>query len=210
VTKISQASGPTNLEASKTVYKEWEDKKKRTATTASSLEAKQDSGNINRTQSMATLNEPLPQRTGLVQAHKPTVSSSVDKGKAKMIESKKPLKKKNQIALDEEVARKLETEIRAEMEEEERIAREKDEANRAKNQIALDEEVARKLETEMRAEMEEEERIAREKDEANRAAIEEWDDVQATVDADRKLAKQIQAQEKEQLSIQERSKLLAE
>nr|GFB15613.1 copia protein [Tanacetum cinerariifolium] len=37
----------------------------------------------------------------------------------------------------------------------------------------------------MRAEMEEEERIAREKDEENRAVIEEWDDVQATIDADR-------------------------
>nr|GFB09147.1 retrovirus-related Pol polyprotein from transposon TNT 1-94 [Tanacetum cinerariifolium] len=36
----------------------------RAATTASSLEAKQDNGNINRTQSMATLNEPLPQGTG--------------------------------------------------------------------------------------------------------------------------------------------------
>ncbi|GJZ76943.1 hypothetical protein Tco_0641615 [Tanacetum coccineum] len=35
----------------------------RAATTASSLEAEQDSGNINRTQSMATLNEPLPQGT---------------------------------------------------------------------------------------------------------------------------------------------------
>ncbi|GKD02244.1 hypothetical protein Tco_1177218 [Tanacetum coccineum] len=48
----------------KTVTKEWEDKMKRAATTASSLEAKQDSGNINRTQSMTTLNEPLPQGTG--------------------------------------------------------------------------------------------------------------------------------------------------
>ncbi|GKF80556.1 hypothetical protein Tco_0239158, partial [Tanacetum coccineum] len=36
----------------------------RAATTASSLEAEQDSGNINRTQSMATLDEPLPQGTG--------------------------------------------------------------------------------------------------------------------------------------------------
>ncbi|GJQ89869.1 hypothetical protein Tco_0001008 [Tanacetum coccineum] len=47
-----------------TVYKEWEDIMERAATTASSLEAEQDSGNINRTQSMATLNEPLPQGTG--------------------------------------------------------------------------------------------------------------------------------------------------
>nr|GEU40308.1 putative ribonuclease H-like domain-containing protein [Tanacetum cinerariifolium] len=95
-----------------------------------------------------------------------------DKGKAKMIEPEKPLKKKDQIALDEEVARKLEAE--------------------------------------MRAEIKKEERIAREKDGENRAVIEEWDDVQATIDADRQVTEQIQAQEREQLSIEERSKLLAE
>ncbi|GJZ60558.1 hypothetical protein Tco_0616374, partial [Tanacetum coccineum] len=39
------------------VHKELGDRMKRAATTASSLEAKQDSGNINRTQSMKTLNE---------------------------------------------------------------------------------------------------------------------------------------------------------
>nr|GEU68618.1 hypothetical protein [Tanacetum cinerariifolium] len=60
-----------------------------------------------------------------VQAHIPTVSSSKDKGKAKMIEPEKPLKKKDQIALDEEVARKLEIEIKAKIEEEEMITREK-------------------------------------------------------------------------------------
>ncbi|GKD07138.1 hypothetical protein Tco_1186823, partial [Tanacetum coccineum] len=43
-----------------TVNKEWEDRMERVATTASSLEAEQDSGNINRTQSMETLNEYLP------------------------------------------------------------------------------------------------------------------------------------------------------
>nr|GFA09369.1 hypothetical protein [Tanacetum cinerariifolium] len=46
------------------VYKEWEDRMEKAATTASSLKVEQDSGNINRTQSMATLNEPLPQGTG--------------------------------------------------------------------------------------------------------------------------------------------------
>ncbi|GJW04957.1 hypothetical protein Tco_1563813 [Tanacetum coccineum] len=63
-TDISQSSGPIPLVADETVIKDWEDRMERAATTASSLEAKQDSGNINRTQSMATLNEPLPQRTG--------------------------------------------------------------------------------------------------------------------------------------------------
>nr|GEZ95599.1 putative ribonuclease H-like domain-containing protein [Tanacetum cinerariifolium] len=47
-----------------TVYKEWEDIMERAATTVSSLEAERDNGNINMTQSMATLNEPLPQGTG--------------------------------------------------------------------------------------------------------------------------------------------------
>ncbi|GKB09814.1 retrovirus-related pol polyprotein from transposon TNT 1-94 [Tanacetum coccineum] len=43
-----------------TVHKEWEDRMQRAATTASSLEAEQDNSNINKTQSMATLNESLP------------------------------------------------------------------------------------------------------------------------------------------------------
>ncbi|GJY77366.1 putative ribonuclease H-like domain-containing protein [Tanacetum coccineum] len=42
------------------VHKELGDRMERAATTASSLKADQDSGNINRTQSMATLNEPSP------------------------------------------------------------------------------------------------------------------------------------------------------
>ncbi|GJT98403.1 hypothetical protein Tco_1093921 [Tanacetum coccineum] len=44
VTKIPQSSEPTNLVADEAVTKEWEDKMERAATTASSLEAEQDSG----------------------------------------------------------------------------------------------------------------------------------------------------------------------
>ncbi|GJS68901.1 retrovirus-related pol polyprotein from transposon TNT 1-94, partial [Tanacetum coccineum] len=43
-----------------TVYQEWEDRMERAVTTASNLEVEQDSGNINRTQSISTLNESLP------------------------------------------------------------------------------------------------------------------------------------------------------
>ncbi|GJY41363.1 putative ribonuclease H-like domain-containing protein, partial [Tanacetum coccineum] len=50
-----------------------------------------------------------------------------DKGKAKMVEPKKPLKKKDQIIMDEEVARNLEAQLQAELEEEERISRLKEE-----------------------------------------------------------------------------------
>ncbi|GKF23813.1 hypothetical protein Tco_0076135, partial [Tanacetum coccineum] len=48
------------LVSDKVVHKELGDRMERAATTASSLEAEQDSGNKNRTQSMATLNEPSP------------------------------------------------------------------------------------------------------------------------------------------------------
>ncbi|GJZ95034.1 hypothetical protein Tco_0667237 [Tanacetum coccineum] len=43
-TEISQSSGHINLVADETVYKEWEEKMERAATTASSLDAKKDSG----------------------------------------------------------------------------------------------------------------------------------------------------------------------
>ncbi|GKB10120.1 hypothetical protein Tco_0844043 [Tanacetum coccineum] len=49
ITEISQSSRPINLVAYETIYKEWEDRMERAATTASSLDAEQDIGNINRT-----------------------------------------------------------------------------------------------------------------------------------------------------------------
>ncbi|GJZ68588.1 putative ribonuclease H-like domain-containing protein [Tanacetum coccineum] len=59
-------------------------------------------------------------------------SSIKDKGKAKMDEPEVPLNKKDQIALDEEMARNLEAQIQAELIEEEKLARKKEEeANKA-------------------------------------------------------------------------------
>ncbi|GJV51174.1 hypothetical protein Tco_1446915 [Tanacetum coccineum] len=63
-TEISQSSGPTTLVADETVHEERGNSMERAATIAASLDAEQDSGNIIRTQSMATLNEPIPQGTG--------------------------------------------------------------------------------------------------------------------------------------------------
>nr|GEU59413.1 reverse transcriptase domain-containing protein [Tanacetum cinerariifolium] len=54
-------------------------------------------------------------------------SKAKDKGKAKMIEPEQPLKRKYQIMIDEEVARNLEAQMQAELEEEERLARQKEE-----------------------------------------------------------------------------------
>ncbi|GJX56278.1 hypothetical protein Tco_0286175 [Tanacetum coccineum] len=58
--KIPQSGGPPVKVGDEAVYKELGDIMERAATTAYSLEAEQNSGNINRTQSMATLNEPSP------------------------------------------------------------------------------------------------------------------------------------------------------
>nr|GEY00053.1 hypothetical protein [Tanacetum cinerariifolium] len=64
-TEISQSSGPTNPVANETVHEERGEKVERAATTAVSLDTEQDSGTINRTQSMVIPNEPIPQGTGL-------------------------------------------------------------------------------------------------------------------------------------------------
>ncbi|GKC21478.1 hypothetical protein Tco_1023628 [Tanacetum coccineum] len=100
-----------------------------------------------------------------------TISSqqSQDKGKDLLIELVKPMKKKDQIRLDEETALNLQ----AEFNEEERLVREK----------------------------------AEKEEEANIALIETWDDIQAKIDADHQLAERMQAQEQEELSIEEKATL---
>ncbi|GJR65161.1 putative ribonuclease H-like domain-containing protein [Tanacetum coccineum] len=57
-TEVPQLSGPTDNVADEVVYEEIDDSLERVATTATSLDAEQDRGNINKTQSKATLNEP--------------------------------------------------------------------------------------------------------------------------------------------------------
>ncbi|GKD53659.1 hypothetical protein Tco_1287046 [Tanacetum coccineum] len=209
----------------------------RAATTAACFDAEQDSGNIIKTQSMATLNEPIPQGTvlSLEPSTPPTTTTVIededltiaqtlmkmrsekskekakergskenssepatrptrgvtmqepsesttrravppsqhdlkDKGKAKMIELEKPLKKKDQIKFDEEVAKRLAEELEAELEEEERVAIQREE-------------------------------------EANLIS---WDNTQAMMEADYELAQRLQAKEQGELTIEERSRLFVE
>ncbi|GKD47414.1 hypothetical protein Tco_1272059, partial [Tanacetum coccineum] len=59
-TKVPQSGGPPVKVGDEAVYKELGARIERAATTASSLEAEQESGNINKTQSMATLNGSSP------------------------------------------------------------------------------------------------------------------------------------------------------
>ncbi|GJV23361.1 putative ribonuclease H-like domain-containing protein [Tanacetum coccineum] len=57
-TEVPQPSGPTDDVADEAVYEEMDDSLERVATTATSLDAEHDRGNINKTQSKETLNEP--------------------------------------------------------------------------------------------------------------------------------------------------------
>ncbi|GJW24968.1 hypothetical protein Tco_0038779 [Tanacetum coccineum] len=64
----------------------------------------------------------------IISTQKP--SQPKDKGKAKMVEPEKPLKKIDQVTLDEQIARDLDSQLQAELIEEERINRQKkEEAN---------------------------------------------------------------------------------
>ncbi|GJV70427.1 hypothetical protein Tco_1490422 [Tanacetum coccineum] len=75
-----------------------------------------------------------------------------------------------------------------------------------KDQISLDEELAFKLQVE-----EEEERLAKEKSQREKEAnIVAWDNVQAMIDAGYQMAQQMQAEEQEKLSIEEKSKLFVQ
>ncbi|GJV52650.1 hypothetical protein Tco_1448391 [Tanacetum coccineum] len=79
---------------------------------------------------------------------------------------------------------------------------------KSKDQIAYDKEVAQRLQEEL----DEEVRLEREREEeaSNAALIEQWDNVQAMMDADYELATRIRAQERGKLTIEERSKLFVE
>ncbi|GJS92370.1 hypothetical protein Tco_0799338 [Tanacetum coccineum] len=69
-----------------------------------------------------------------------------------------------------------------------------------KDQMIFDEQEAIRLQTKF----DEDERLTREEEEAN---IVSWDNVQAMIDVDYQMAQQMQAEEQEKLSIEEKSKL---
>ncbi|GKD30949.1 hypothetical protein Tco_1241727, partial [Tanacetum coccineum] len=75
-TEISQSSGPTTLVADETVHEEKRDSLERAATTAASLDAKQDSGNINMTQSTAIPYDSFPQGIGTGSSSGPMIHHS--------------------------------------------------------------------------------------------------------------------------------------
>ncbi|GKB56015.1 putative ribonuclease H-like domain-containing protein [Tanacetum coccineum] len=68
-----------------------------------------------------------PSETAIRPTVPPLQHDQKDKGKAKMVEPEKPLKKKAQIKFDEEVAQRLQAQMQAELEEKERLAKQREE-----------------------------------------------------------------------------------
>ncbi|GKE31120.1 hypothetical protein Tco_1450442, partial [Tanacetum coccineum] len=87
-TQIPQSSGPTEHVADDVVYKKLEDSLVRAATTASSLEVEQDSGNIIKTRSKATPNEAGSQGTtsGGGPRHQQTIGDTISQTSLKLKE----------------------------------------------------------------------------------------------------------------------------
>ncbi|GKC34515.1 hypothetical protein Tco_1046899 [Tanacetum coccineum] len=78
--------------------------------------------------------------------------------------------------------------------------------NMKKDQISFDKQEAIRLQ----AHFYKEARIAREKEEANATLIAQWNDIQDKVKTDYELAQRLQAEEQEELTIEEKSKLFVQ
>nr|GEW73154.1 hypothetical protein [Tanacetum cinerariifolium] len=180
-TTVPQPSNPMEHVADEAFYKELGDSLARAATTASSLEVEQDSGedaskqerridDIDADEEITLVNvqadaefdlgceEVFVEQEVVVDKKKiDEVTLAQDKGKGIHVEELMKPKKKDQIRLDEEATLKLQ----AEFDKEQRLAREK-----AKKEL-----------------------------EANIALIETWDAVQEKIDANHHLAKRLQAEE---------------
>ncbi|GJW75338.1 putative ribonuclease H-like domain-containing protein [Tanacetum coccineum] len=242
-------SGPTDIVADEAVHKELGDSLVRAATTASSLEAEQDSGNITKTRSKATPNEssslgttsgggpkcqktigdtyaqtrfenelqtslmiPLPHRREkevknlwAERLRKVGATARVESSRDEDLDGEEVFitgQKENVVeeAVDstqvntatittEEItlAQALEALKTSKPKGKGIIIEEPVKPMKKKDLIRLDEEVALKLQ----AEFDEEERLAREKDEANVALTERMDDIQAKIEADHELAQRL-------------------
>ncbi|GJU46165.1 putative ribonuclease H-like domain-containing protein [Tanacetum coccineum] len=183
-TQVPQPSGPTDIVADEAVHKEFDDSLVRAATTAFSLEAEQDSGNITKTQSKATSNEVGSQGTtsGGGPRRQETMGDTIAQTRFENVsklfydlllarvnvQDDAKIFDVNTLTGDEVFA---EQEVTAK------------DVNLTIDEVTLAQALAalKSVKPKVKAEFDEEERLAREKDEANVALIEEWDDIQAKI-----------------------------
>ncbi|GKC50057.1 hypothetical protein Tco_1072802 [Tanacetum coccineum] len=226
-TQVPQSSVPRENVADEAVYKDLGNSLVRDATTASSLEAEPDSGNITKTRSKATPNE--SSSLGTTSGGGPRRVKKLEKKRSSRTHKLKRLYKVDKditlVNVQDDADNEMfdvnvlnvstaTTTVRITTEEITlaqslealKTSKPKDKGKgimieepvkpmKKKVQIMLDKETALKLQVKF----DEEERLAREKaekeKEANIDLIEEWDDIQAKIDAGHQLAERLQAHE---------------
>nr|GEW08586.1 hypothetical protein [Tanacetum cinerariifolium] len=192
VTNVPQPSDPTSV-ADKAVNKEMDDSLERDATTATSLDAEQDKGNISKTQSKVTRNEPGSQGT--------SSGGGPREDSLKLTELMKLYTKLLQRVLD------LETTKTTQVMEIKSLKRRVKKLERRK--MSRTHGLKRFYNVRFLAQVEssEDEERAQQEVEANIALIESWDDVQAKINADYQLVERLQAEEQHELNDEEKDKL---
>ncbi|GJU36017.1 hypothetical protein Tco_1184371 [Tanacetum coccineum] len=205
-TQVPQPSGPTAIVANEAINEEMDDSLVRADTTASSLEAEQDSGNIDKTKSKATPNEPSSPGTssGGGPRRQETMGDTgyncLDFRGGGFID----------MMDDEDITLVMMYEmfdvgtLTGDEVLAEQVVAAKD-VNLSVNEVTLAQALAA-----LKTEFDEEVRLAREKakkeQEANVALTEEWDDIQAKIEADHELAQRLQAQEQDELTDEENAR----
>ncbi|GKC26153.1 putative ribonuclease H-like domain-containing protein [Tanacetum coccineum] len=216
-TQIPQSSNPSDNVADEVVHKVLGDSLVRAATTASSLEAEQDNGNIDKTQSKATPNESSSLGTTLGGGPRGNTLRS-DEDRLKLDELMALCTTLQNRVLDLEKTRPLNIMklLVESSDDEESLGEDASKQGRidaidANEEITLVSAVGDKVSTASTAttvtKFNEEERLAREKakkeQEANIALIETWNDIQAKIDVDHQLAERLQGQEQEETELVE-------
>nr|GEX70008.1 hypothetical protein [Tanacetum cinerariifolium] len=202
-TELPQTSVTTSV-ADKAVNEEMNDSLEKAITTSTSLDAEQDKGNIFKTQSKATPNEPGSQGTSL--GGGPSGEDSL-----KLTKLMELCIKLQQRVLNSETTKTTQAleidSLKRRVKKFERIKRSR--SLGLKRYTRTHDEQMFDVDQDLGGE--EEQRLvgerAQQELEANIALIESWDDVQAKIDADYQLAKRLQAEEQKELNDEEKAKL---
>ncbi|GJR04970.1 retrovirus-related pol polyprotein from transposon TNT 1-94 [Tanacetum coccineum] len=178
------------------VYKERGDSLVRDASTASCLEAEQDSGNITKTRSKATLNEPSSPRT--------SSGSSLRCQETMGIQLLRLVAEVIKIAQVSTASEKVSSASATTTTEDDLTLAQ------ALADLKSTKPKAKRIAFREPAEIDEEERITRAGEEKINEANISWDNIQAKVDANYQLAERLQAEEQEQFTIEEKATLFKE
>ncbi|GJW39289.1 hypothetical protein Tco_0065134 [Tanacetum coccineum] len=204
---------------------EWDDKVERDTTTVASLDAAQASGNITKTQSTTIPNVPLSQEIGTCGSPSKVESLETDLKQTKQVYGVAYTKLIMKVKKLEKTVKTSQARRRAKIvvSDDEEDLEDSSKQGRMIEEINQDAGVTLVTPTHSQEDQPKDYEllytvkevnkikwIARVHEEASSFTIEEWEDIQATIEADEELAQRIQAEEREKYSEAEKARLLAE